>query len=95
MLQIVSGVHGDNGNLVLSLVVMDHKKERGLKSLMPKMVERNVLAITGKQDLVKSENVQVRKNKPTYLSIYLDILVLAVTMVFSVEKWQTLSFDIN
>ena len=67
MLQIVSGVHGDNGNLVLSLVVMHHKKERGLKSLMPKMVERNVLAITGKQDLVKSENVQVRKNKPTYL----------------------------
>ena len=67
MLLIVSGVHGDNGKLVLSLVVMDHKKELGPKLLMPKMVERNVLAITGKQDLVKSENVQVRKNKPTYL----------------------------
>ena len=55
---IVSGDHGDNGNLVLSLVV--HKKGQGPYSLMPMMVEKNVLVVTGIQGLVESVNAQVR-----------------------------------
>ena len=57
-LMIVSGDHGDNGNLVLSLVV--HKKGQGPYSLMPMMVEKNVLVVTGIQGLVESVNAQVR-----------------------------------
>ena len=55
---IVSGNHGDNGNLVLSLVA--HKKGQGPYSLMPNMMGKNVLVVTGIQGLVESVNVQVR-----------------------------------
>ena len=65
MLLIVSGVHGDNGQGVVA-----HKKGQGPYSLMPNMMGKNVLVVTGIQGFVESVNVQVRLNKPntaTYL----------------------------
>lgn len=55
---IVSGLHGVNGPHVLRSVEKDYKKERGLKPQMPKMVERNVLAVIRKQNHVIMEIVK-------------------------------------
>ena len=53
----VSGLHGVNGPYALRPVGKDYKKERGLKSQMPKMVEWNVLAVTRKHCHVMKEIV--------------------------------------
>ena len=59
VLLIVSGLHGVNGPPVLRRAEKDYKKERGLKPQMPKMVEKNALAVIMIQDHVMKKIVQV------------------------------------
>ena len=60
VLLIVSGLHGAIGPCVLKHVEMDYKKERGQNPQGLKMVVKNVLAITMKQDHVMKDFVQVK-----------------------------------
>ena len=59
-LLIVSGLHGAIGPRVLKHVEMDYKKEKGQNPQGLKMVVKNVLAITMKQDHVMKDFVQVK-----------------------------------
>ena len=59
VLLIVSGLHGVNGPPVLRRAEKDYKKERGLKPQMPKMGEKNALAVIMIHDHVIKKIVQV------------------------------------